>query len=86
MYTSGAFSENRAGSTSPWKWVSLWRDTECVDMSPCAVSEFVSGQSWVYSSMDMAALAAFLLSPEAAWITGQILGVDGGRSSLRVKG
>jgi NAD(P)-dependent dehydrogenase (short-subunit alcohol dehydrogenase family) len=38
------------------------------------------------SADDMAALAAFLLSPEAAWITGQILGVDGGRSSLRVKG
>ena len=38
------------------------------------------------SAEDMAALAAFLLSPEAAWITGQILGVDGGRSSLRVKG
>lgn len=34
---------------------------------------------------DMAALAAFLLSPEAGWITGQILGVDGGRSTLRTK-
>jgi len=33
---------------------------------------------------DMAALAQFLLSPSAAWITGQIIGVDGGRSSLRV--
>ena len=32
---------------------------------------------------DSAALAAFLLSDEAAWITGQVLGVDGGRSSLR---
>ena len=38
------------------------------------------------SADDMAALAAFLLSAEAGWITGQILGVDGGRSSLRVKG
>jgi NAD(P)-dependent dehydrogenase (short-subunit alcohol dehydrogenase family) len=35
---------------------------------------------------DIAALAAFLLSPEAGWITGQCFGVDGGRSSLRVKG
>ncbi len=35
---------------------------------------------------DVAALAAFLLGPEADWITGQVLGVDGGRSSLRTKG
>jgi NAD(P)-dependent dehydrogenase (short-subunit alcohol dehydrogenase family) len=34
---------------------------------------------------DIAALAAFLLSPEADWITGQIIGVDGGRSTLRIK-
>ena len=32
---------------------------------------------------EMAALAQFLLSPEAGWITGQIIGVDGGRSALR---
>jgi NAD(P)-dependent dehydrogenase (short-subunit alcohol dehydrogenase family) len=35
---------------------------------------------------DIAAAAAFLLSPDAGWITGQVLGVDGGRSSLRTKG
>ncbi len=35
---------------------------------------------------DIAAAAAFLLSSESSWITGQIIGVDGGRSSLRTKG
>ena len=34
---------------------------------------------------DVAALAAFLISPESSWITGQILAVDGGRSTLRIK-
>lgn len=33
---------------------------------------------------EMAALAQFLLSSDAGWITGQIIGVDGGRSTLRV--
>lgn len=35
---------------------------------------------------DAGALAAFLLSDQAGWITGQIFAVDGGRSSVRVKG
>lgn len=34
---------------------------------------------------DIAALAAFLLSAEAGWMTGQVIGVDGGRSTLRTK-
>jgi NAD(P)-dependent dehydrogenase (short-subunit alcohol dehydrogenase family) len=34
---------------------------------------------------DIAALAAFLISAESSWITGQIIGVDGGRSTLRIK-
>jgi NAD(P)-dependent dehydrogenase (short-subunit alcohol dehydrogenase family) len=38
------------------------------------------------TSNDVAGLAAFLLGQEADWITGQIIGVDGGRSSLRNKG
>ena len=35
---------------------------------------------------DVAALGAFLMSPDASWMTGQIIGVDGGRSSLRTRG
>lgn len=37
---------------------------------------------------DAAALAAFLVSSDAAWITGQVIGVDGGFSAVRplVKG
>ena len=38
------------------------------------------------TSDDMAQLTAFLLSDESRWITGQVIGVDGGRSTLRVKG
>jgi len=34
---------------------------------------------------DIAALAAFLIA-DAPWMTGQIIGVDGGRSTLRPKG
>jgi NAD(P)-dependent dehydrogenase (short-subunit alcohol dehydrogenase family) len=35
---------------------------------------------------DIAPLADLLLSSDAGWITGQILGVDGGRATLRTKG
>ena len=35
---------------------------------------------------DAAALADFLLSDQAGWITGQIMAVDGGRSTLRSRG
>lgn len=35
---------------------------------------------------DAAALAAFLLSDQAGWITGQVIGVDGGRSTVRTRG
>jgi NAD(P)-dependent dehydrogenase (short-subunit alcohol dehydrogenase family) len=35
---------------------------------------------------DAAALADFLLSDAAGWITGQVIGVDGGRSAVAGKG
>ena len=31
---------------------------------------------------DTASIAKFLLSKNSSWITGQIIGVDGGRSSI----
>lgn len=37
----------------------------------------------VGDAKEIAAMAAFLLSPQAAWITGQILHIDGGMSALR---
>jgi len=37
----------------------------------------------VGSPEDMAAMTAFLLSEKASWITGQIIGVDGGMGSLK---
>jgi len=38
------------------------------------------------SPEDIARMAGFLLSPDTDWITGQIISVDGGRSTLRTKG
>ena len=35
---------------------------------------------------DVGNLAAFLISQQSGWITGQVFGVDGGRSTLRTKG
>jgi NAD(P)-dependent dehydrogenase (short-subunit alcohol dehydrogenase family) len=37
----------------------------------------------VGTAQDLADAAAFLLSAEAGWITGQVIGVDGGMSALR---
>jgi NAD(P)-dependent dehydrogenase (short-subunit alcohol dehydrogenase family) len=35
---------------------------------------------------DLAAAAQFLIGPDSGWITGQILRIDGGRSTLRPRG
>lgn len=35
---------------------------------------------------DAAALAVFLLSDQSGWMTGQIIGLDGGRSTVRTRG
>jgi 3-oxoacyl-[acyl-carrier protein] reductase len=37
----------------------------------------------VGSPDDIAGMAAYLLSDSASWVTGQIIGVDGGMSALR---
>ena len=38
------------------------------------------------TTTDVAQLAAFLLSEKSSWMTGQVLGLDGGMSSLNVSG
>lgn len=38
------------------------------------------------SAADIAHLAAYLLSQEAGWLTGQVISIDGGRSTLRPNG
>ena len=42
--------------------------------------------SWPYFSLsegsDFSAIAKFLMTEESSWMTGQIIGVDGGRSSI----
>lgn len=38
----------------------------------------------VGTASEIAALAKFLISPDAAWITGQVIHADGGMSSVRV--
>ena len=35
------------------------------------------------NAADIAQMAAFLLSENSSWITGQVLGVDGGISTLQ---
>lgn len=35
---------------------------------------------------DIAKLAAFLISEDSGWITGQVIGIDGGRSTVETTG
>lgn len=37
------------------------------------------------SKTDIAAMSAFLMKEEASWITGQVFGIDGGKSTLNVQ-
>lgn len=56
-------------------------------LSNLQIAEAIAGQHALKrlgSPEDIAHLAVFLLSSEASWITGQIIGVDGGRSSLQI--
>jgi NAD(P)-dependent dehydrogenase (short-subunit alcohol dehydrogenase family) len=47
------------------------------------ISESLNPQGKIGSPQDIANLAYFLLSPDNSWITGQIIAVDGGMSSIR---
>ena len=38
----------------------------------------------VGTPQDISKIAAFLLSEDSSWVTGQILGIDGGMSTLNV--
>jgi NAD(P)-dependent dehydrogenase (short-subunit alcohol dehydrogenase family) len=55
-----------------------------VDLPPstpitCPVTQELSS---VIKNFDSASLAKFLITDESSWVTGQVIGVDGGRSTV----
>ena len=48
------------------------------------VSEAMHPLGRIGNPEDVAALAAFLVSSEAGWITGQVIAVDGGLSGVKL--
>lgn len=49
-----------------------------------AASEWMHPLGRIGAADDVAGLAAFLVGPEASWITGQIVAVDGGLSGIKL--
>jgi len=49
------------------------------------ISESMHALGRLGTPADVARMMAFLLEPENSWITGQIIGVDGGLGSVRPK-
>lgn len=48
------------------------------------MSEAMHPMGRIGDAEDVAALAAFLVSPDASWITGQVVAVDGGLSGIKL--
>lgn len=48
------------------------------------ISEAMHPLGRIGDAQDVAALAAFLVSPDAGWITGQVIAVDGGLSGVKL--
>jgi NAD(P)-dependent dehydrogenase (short-subunit alcohol dehydrogenase family) len=62
-----------------------WRQASLASEQMAAAVAGMHAMQRLGTAEDIAALTAFLLSHEADWITGQIIGVDGGRSTLRTQ-
>jgi 3-oxoacyl-[acyl-carrier protein] reductase len=49
-----------------------------------AASEWMHPLGRIGQAQDVAALAAFLVGPDTAWLTGQVIAVDGGLSGIKL--